>query len=150
MAKQQDKRKVGLKPGTRAPISGEYRLPGPRSGRADVTVVRGIPLSPQAEKSNVSRPAGVSERYVVGDQRRVEELRTSRQWFADNKNRVFRKYPNQYVAIVGKRIVDHDTNLETLTRRLYERSERAIFMPFTGNDEPQTIAANRSPKVAEA
>ena len=44
-------RSKGLKPGQKAPASGQYQTVGPRGGRGkEVTVVRGEPMPPTPSK----------------------------------------------------------------------------------------------------
>lgn len=44
---------TGLKPGQRAPVSGQYQQIGPRGGKGrEVTVVKGEPLPPTSSKGS--------------------------------------------------------------------------------------------------
>ena len=46
-----NKQSNGLKPGQKAPASGQYQLVGPRGGKGkEVTVVKGEPLPPTPQK----------------------------------------------------------------------------------------------------
>ena len=51
---------MGLKPGQKAPASGQYRVVGPRGGKTnkEVTVVRGEPMPPTEKKGQT---------YVMND-----------------------------------------------------------------------------------
>lgn len=59
---------MALKPGTRAPASGQYEQVGPRGGRTghEVTTVRGEPLPP------TSKPGST---YVIVDRTRNDSGR---------------------------------------------------------------------------
>ena len=47
------KKSRGLKPGQKAPASGQYRQVGPRGGKGrEVTVVRGEPLPPTTKRGS--------------------------------------------------------------------------------------------------
>lgn len=49
-------RPSGLKPGQKAPASGQYQVVGPRGGPGpEVTVVRGEPLPPTSQKGATFR-----------------------------------------------------------------------------------------------
>ncbi len=119
-----------LKPSSAAPRSGEFAVPG-SSKRTTV-------VSPKSQ---------IIERYVVGDPRRVEQLRADRQWFSDHQAELARQLPNRFLAIVGQRVVDSDSSREALARRVYERSEPAIFMPYTGEEADTPVAKQPSPRV---
>ncbi len=46
----------GLRPGQKAPVSGQYQKTGPRGGKGpEVTVVRGEPLPPTDAKGSTYR-----------------------------------------------------------------------------------------------
>ncbi|MEA2663880.1 MAG: hypothetical protein QOI11_824 [Candidatus Eremiobacteraeota bacterium] len=119
-----------LKPSSAAPRSGEFVVPG-SSKRTTV----------------VSSKSQIIERYVVGDPRRVEQLRADRQWFSDHQAELAQQLPNRFLAIVGQRVVDSDSNREALARRVYERSEPAIFMPYTGEETDTGAAKQPSPRI---
>lgn len=128
MAQQHDKHKRTLKPGSAAPQSGKYRALGSR-------------------KRSVSPVGYTIEHYLVGDPRRVEQLRADRQWFFDHRAELVRQLPDRFLAIVGQQVVDSDPSREALAHRIYKRSESAIFMPYTGEEADSETAEQPSPRV---
>ena len=75
---------------------------------------------------------GSTERFVVGDPRRVAALRADRRWFEAHREQLEREHPDEYLAIVNGAIVDADRDFVALTRRIYERRESLVFVGFTG------------------
>lgn len=100
-------------------------------------------------KRTLKLGSAVIEHYVVGEPRRIEQLRADRRWFADHRAELTRQLPNRFLAIVGQQVVDSDSNRETLARRVYERSEAAIFMPYTGEAADTGTAQHVSPRVVD-
>lgn len=131
MAQEHKKHKRTFKPGTDAPKV-KYR------GAVN-----------SHKRSSVSPLGHVIEHYVVGDPRRIEQLRADRRWFSDHRAELAQQLPNRFLAIVGQRVVDSDSNREALARRVYERSESAIFMPFTGEGADTGTAEQTSPRVVD-
>jgi hypothetical protein len=59
-----------------------------------------------------------------------DELRESAQWYEDNRDDLLQRYPNEYVAIVDRQVLDHDHDFESLATRTFARlGARSIFMP---------------------
>lgn len=59
-----------------------------------------------------------------------DELRESMEWYAQNRGRLLRRYRGEYVAIVGRAVIDHDADFESLATRVFGRvGVRPIFMP---------------------
>lgn len=55
-------KKSGLKPGQRAPASGQYGQVGPRGGKGrEVTVVKGEPLPPTTKKGSTYKLVDASK-----------------------------------------------------------------------------------------
>ncbi len=51
-------------------------------------------------------------------------------WYETNKAKLLRRYRNRYVAILNRKVVDHDTDFGPLARRVYDRyGVRSICMP---------------------
>jgi hypothetical protein len=58
------------------------------------------------------------------------DFRQSMEWFEAHKQRLTKRYPGEYLAIVGARVVDHDPSFDPLARRVFARfGVRSIFMP---------------------
>jgi len=59
------------------------------------------------------------------------------EWYAENRARLLRRYPGQYVAIVGRAVIDHDRDFEALADRVFGRlGVRPLFMPRVTSDAP--------------
>ena len=57
------------------------------------------------------------------------------EWYAENRARLLRRYPGQYVAIVGRAVIDHDRDFEALADRVFGRlGVRPLFMPRVTSD----------------
>jgi hypothetical protein len=54
-------------------------------------------------------------------------------WYEAHKTKLLKRYRNRYVAIVNRKVVDHDTDFGPLARRVYDRyGVRSICMPKVG------------------
>lgn len=74
-----------------------------------------------------------------------DEVRESVQWYEDNRDDLLQRYPNEYVAIVDRQVLDHDHDFESLATRVFARlGARSIFMPRT--TETGERARVRSPR----
>lgn len=61
------------------------------------------------------------------------DMTADMRWYEKNRGRVAREYPGEYVAIIGRRVVDHDASFEALAERVFAREgARNIFMPLVG------------------
>lgn len=57
-------------------------------------------------------------------------------WFEANRARLFRRYPHEYVAIMKRKVVDHDTDFSALAQRVFKRyGVRSIAMPKVTQQE---------------
>lgn len=66
----------------------------------------------------------------------VETIRPDLNWFEANRKRLLRRYRNEYVAIVNRKIVDHDPDFGVLARRVFAKyGLRSIAMPKVTADE---------------
>jgi uncharacterized protein DUF5678 len=51
-------------------------------------------------------------------------------WFQKNRERLLAAYEDEYVAIAGARVIDHDGDFEALARRVFSQGEtRVIYIP---------------------
>ncbi len=76
-----------------------------------------------------------------------EAIRPDLQWFERNRNRLLRRYPNEYVAILNRKVVDHDREFAGLAQRVFAKyGVRSIAMPrVTPQDQ---VVHLRSPRLA--
>lgn len=68
-------------------------------------------------------------------------------WFEVNKTKLLRRYANEYVAIINRKVVDHDRDFDVLARRVFERhGVKSICMPKVVPGEREVRIP--SPRVA--
>ncbi len=59
-----------------------------------------------------------------------EDLAENRRWYEANRARLVRRYRGKYVAIHGRRVIDHDRDFTALAARVFARlGNRPVFMP---------------------
>lgn len=51
----------------------------------------------------------------------IEAIRPDLDWFEANRKRLLRRYRNEYVAIVNRKVVDHDSKFERLAKRVFAK-----------------------------
>jgi hypothetical protein len=82
-----------------------------------------------------------------GDSEGASELRDAMRWYEENRSRLLSRYRGRYVAILERKVVDHDRAFEPLAERVFARwGVRPIFMPRV--QEGERLARIRSPRVA--
>ncbi len=60
----------------------------------------------------------------------IEAIRPDLDWFEAHRKRLLRRYRNEYVAIVNRKVVDHDSDFGALADRVFKRyGVRSIAMP---------------------
>lgn len=60
----------------------------------------------------------------------IEVIRPDLDWFEKNRKRLLRRYRNEYVAIVNRKVVDHNPDFGALAGRVFKRyGVRSIAMP---------------------
>jgi hypothetical protein len=74
------------------------------------------------------------------------EFESSMAWYEANRARLVRRYENEFIAIAGRKVVDHDRDFERLAARVFRRhGVRPIFMPRVRRiDQPARL---RSPRI---
>lgn len=73
-----------------------------------------------------------------------EQLSSEIQWFEEHKEKLLKKYPGEYLAVVGEKVIDHDTDFSTLAERVFERlGPQPVFMPRC---TPQRTVRLRTPR----
>ena len=66
----------------------------------------------------------------------LEPIADDLAWFEANRSRLFRRYPDEYIAIIKRKVVDHDTDFNALAMRVYKRhGVRSIAMPKVTKQE---------------
>lgn len=60
----------------------------------------------------------------------IKPIRPDLDWFEANRQRLVRRYHGEYVAIVNRRVVDHDPDFGALAQRVFAKhGNRPIAMP---------------------
>ena len=58
------------------------------------------------------------------------DLRESVEWYRANHRRLLKRHRDEYVAILERKVVDHDANFESLAVRVFARwGVKPVFMP---------------------
>lgn len=82
------------------------------------------------------------------------DFRAAMAWFEPRKRALAKRYPGEYVAIMGARVIDHDHKFDPLARRVFERlGVRPIFMPRMprpGERDDAEVVHVPSPRVVRA
>lgn len=74
-------------------------------------------------------------------------IRPDLDWFEANRKRLLRRYHDEYVAILNRKVVDHDREFEPLAQRVFAKyGVRSIAMPRVTSH--QRIVHLRSPRIA--
>jgi len=77
----------------------------------------------------------------------IEAIRPDLEWFEANRHRLLRRYPNEYVAILNRKVVDHDREFAGLAQRVFAKyGVRSIAMPQVTAQE--RVVHLRSPRLA--
>ncbi len=75
----------------------------------------------------------------------LASLADSMRRFEENRRRLLRRYRGQYVAIDGRRVIDHDRDFDALARRVFARvGVRPVLMPkVTADDRVISVPSPR-------
>lgn len=77
----------------------------------------------------------------------IAPLRDDMDWYDRNKDVLLQQYEGQYVAILGGRVIDHDSSFDALARRVFgSLGNRPVYMPKVERHPPQLVL--RSPRVS--
>lgn len=120
--------------------------------------LRGLPEGLVREAKALAARRGITltafvaqalERAVggTGAQRpRTHDLSEDMAWFKKNRARLGAKYTDEYVAIVGQKVIDHDAEFGPLAQRVFGKlGRRPVFMPRCTREE--RVVQLRSPRV---
>lgn len=65
-----------------------------------------------------------------------DELRASMAWYARNRAHLLERHRGEYVAIVDRKVIDHDREFEALASRVFESvGVRPVYMPRVQDGE---------------
>lgn len=76
------------------------------------------------------------------------ELEDDIAWYEANRETLMQEYPGQFLAIVGREVIDHDPDFSSLASRTLERFDRPVLMPDTRRE--QRTVHLRTPRVSGA
>jgi uncharacterized protein DUF5678 len=78
-----------------------------------------------------------------------DALTSDMDWYAAQRSVLASRYGGQYIAIVGRKVIDHDRDFGALATRTFERlGTRSVFMPLVETAERRLRV--RSPRRASA
>jgi hypothetical protein len=76
----------------------------------------------------------------------LRPLEPDMKWYEAHKSKLLRRYRGEHLAILNKRVLDHDENFDVLARRVFATiGVRSIFMPLCVDPEP--VFHFRSPQI---
>ncbi len=106
---------------------------------------RGMSLTAFAKEA-LARALG---RTSEEDQDVVRPIRPDLDWFEANRQRLLRRYREEYVAVVNRRVVDHDADFGALAARVFAKyGRRPVAIPKV-TPEPRVIHLRSPRRVAQ-
>lgn len=79
----------------------------------------------------------------------LKPLEADMAWYRAHRRRLHRRHPREYLAILDRRLVDHDPDFSALASRVFAKvGTRPVYMPQSMETDP-TVRL-RSPRVARA
>jgi uncharacterized protein DUF5678 len=72
-------------------------------------------------------------------------LRADMRWYEKNRESITREYGGEYIAVIDRKVVDHDESFEALAERVFaSEGPRNIFMPLVESTKrPLRVASPR-------
>ena len=121
--------------------------------------LRGVPtglvreLKAQAARRGVTLTAlaiaALSRALNAEPEDELRPLEADMAWFEANRRHLLRRYAGEYLAIVDRKVIDHDRDFSALAARVFAKAgARPVFMPrCTAKDQ---IVHLRSPRRVPA
>ena len=79
----------------------------------------------------------------------MRRLESDMTWYEARKPRLLRRYRGQHLAILDRRIIDHDRDFNALAQRVFARvGVRSVFMPLCVDGE--RVVCLRSPHLVRS
>lgn len=104
---------------------------------------RGMSLTAFAKEALARALGRTSEEE---DEDAIRPIRPDLDWFEANRRRLWRRYPNEYVAIVNRKVVDHDSDFGALAQRVFAKyGPDPIAIPKVTREEE--VIHIRSPRL---
>ena len=102
---------------------------------------RGMSLTAFAKEALAHALSGPAEE----EENDIKSIRPDLDWFETNRKRLARRYRDEYLAIVNRRVADHDRDFSALAQRVFAKhGNRPIAMPKATPEPP--IVHLRSPR----
>jgi hypothetical protein len=121
--------------------------------------VRDLPEDLVRRAKVLAAQRGVTLRDVVADALREavqpasshpasvpEDLEDDIAWYEANRETLMQEYPGEFLAIVGREVVDHDPDFSSLASRTLQRFDRPVLMPDTRRE--QRTVHLRTPRIS--
>lgn len=72
------------------------------------------------------------------------DLSADMRWFEKNRESITREYGGEYIAVVDRKVVDHDESFEALAERVFaSEGPRNMFMPLVAPKRPLRVPSPR-------
>jgi hypothetical protein len=73
------------------------------------------------------------------------DLSADMRWYEKNRQALSREYGGEYIAVIDRKVVDHDESFEALAERVFaSEGPRNIFMPLVASTKrPLRVASPR-------
>jgi len=104
-----------------------------------------------AAREGVTLAHWISSRIAPGDAPLVQEREAGQDlvsdlaFYEEHRAELERKYPDEYVALIERAVVDHDPSFEALAARVFRKhGPRPVCMPLVG----RAVVRVRSPRRA--
>jgi hypothetical protein len=79
----------------------------------------------------------------------LRPLEADMAWYKTQRHQLYRRYPGEYLAIVDRRVLDHDRDFSALAARVFAAvGTRPVYMPQSV--ETDRVVHLRSPRVVRA
>lgn len=92
---------------------------------------RGMSLTAFAKEA-LARALGATAEEDQG----IQSIRPDLDWFEANRKRLAKRYRDEYIAIINRKVVDHDTDFGALAQRVFAKyGVKSIAMPKATPEE---------------
>lgn len=93
---------------------------------------RGMSLTAFAKEA-LARALGTT---AAEDDQGIQSIRPDLEWFEANRKRLAKRYRDEYIAIINRKVVDHDPDFGALAQRVFAKhGVKSIAMPKVTPEE---------------
>ena len=73
--------------------------------------------------------------------KRIVDFSRNMDWISENQEKLRKKYPNKYIAVMSLKVIDSDSDLQSLIRKLKEKGKNPGDVPieFMSKKPPRLI-----------